>query len=111
MCYDKILISEFDKPLFGSAAETCSRRSPSPRPSPLGRGRHIIPLSEQRGAGGWRTTGERFSLSLGERENWNLAHGINTNCGLVEDWRTILPLPWGEGRGEGERGVPQHGDF
>src|SRR6185369_7806763 len=41
--------------------------SPSPRPSPLGRGRRVIPPSEQRGAAEWRRTGERFSLSSGER--------------------------------------------
>src|SRR5437867_6117062 len=41
--------------------------SPSPRPSPLGRGRHVFRLSEQAGAAEWRRTGERFSLSFGER--------------------------------------------
>src|SRR5204863_7786396 len=40
---------------------------PSPRPSPLGRGRHVFRLSEQGGAADWRRTGERFSLSRGGR--------------------------------------------
>src|SRR6185369_9536351 len=51
------------------ARPSCWRTSPSPspRPSPLGRGRHLFPLSEQRGAADWLRTGDRSSLSSGER--------------------------------------------
>ena len=42
------------------------------------------------------------ALSPGERETHNPALGTKRSCGLAEDWRTILPLPGGEGRGEGE---------
>src|SRR6185369_10813127 len=41
--------------------------SPSPRNSPQGRGRHLIPLSKQRGVADGRRTGKRFSLSPRER--------------------------------------------
>src|SRR5437773_1941079 len=50
-----------------ATCETTSR-SPSPQPSPLGRGRHVIPLAEQRGVADWRKNGKRFSLSPRERD-------------------------------------------
>jgi len=42
------------------------------------------------------------TLSLGERETRNPALGTKRICGLAENRRTILPLLWGEGRGEGK---------
>jgi len=49
-----------------------------------------------------------LTLSLREREqqasDWCLANGCwaDSGRGVIERWRTILPLPKGEGRGEGE---------
>ncbi len=49
-----------------------------------------------------------LSLSLREREQqpsgWCLADGRwkKSGLGVIERWWTILPLPRGEGRGEGE---------
>ena len=54
-----------------------------------------------------------LTLSLREREqqasDWCLADGrwANSGRGLIERLWTILPLPKGEGRGEGERTVVQ----
>src|SRR5437879_11190960 len=56
-----------DAGMCSTYASICQLTSPSPRPSPSGRGRHVIPLSEQRGASDWPRTVERYSLSLGER--------------------------------------------
>jgi len=42
-------------------------------------------------------------LSPGERETRNSALAVEGSCGLAKNWSTILPLPRGEGRGEGER--------
>jgi len=50
-----------------------------------------------------------LTLSLREREQQSsdgcLADGCWANSGtrVIERRRTILPLPWGEGRGEGNR--------
>ena len=57
-------------------------RSPSPRPSPQRRGRITFRLSPGRGAFGGR-----------QRQD------------IAQRWITMLPLPKGEGRGEGERGA------
>ena len=52
-----------------------------------------------------------LTRSLGEREQqasaWSLADGrwANSAMGVIERQRTILPLPRGEGRGEGEPSV------
>src|SRR5437870_230547 len=52
-----------------------------------------------------------LTLSLGEREqqasDWCLADGrwANSGAGVIERWGTLLPLPGGEGRGEGEPSV------
>src|SRR5437867_4121743 len=52
-----------------------------------------------------------LTLSLREREqhgsDWCLADGrwANSGTGVIERRRTILPLPRGEGRGEGEPSV------
>ena len=49
-----------------------------------------------------------LTLSLREREqrasSWCLANGCWANCGtgVIERLWTMLPLPWGEGWGEGE---------
>ena len=54
-----------------------------------------------------------LTLSLREREvqapGWCLADGrwANSAMGVIERQRTILPLPRGEGRGEGEPSVAQ----
>ena len=45
------------------------------------------------------------TLSPGERETPNPALGTKRGCGWSKDWKTILPLPKGEGRGEGEANV------
>src|SRR6185369_7399921 len=42
------------------------------------------------------------ALSLRERETPNSAVEKRRSSGLSKDWKTILPLPEGEGRGEGE---------
>src|SRR6184192_1577799 len=52
-----------------------------------------------------------LTLSLREREqqgsDWCLADGrwANSGTGMIERRRTILPLPGGEGRGEGKASV------
>ncbi len=52
-----------------------------------------------------------LTLSLREREqqasDWCLADGplATSGTGVIQNWWTILPLPRGEGRGEGERSV------
>jgi len=45
------------------------------------------------------------TLSPGERETPNPALRTKRGCGWSKDWKTILPLPKGEGRGEGEANV------
>jgi len=104
-------------------------RSPSPRPSPLWRGRHVLPLSEQRGRADWRRSGERFSLSRGERAgvrgkeafefpkfarstrgSWagngpSLRWEKSLSIGCSQALLTILLLLGGVGRNEAERFV------
>jgi hypothetical protein len=52
-----------------------------------------------------------LTLSLREREqqasDWCLANGrwANSGTGVIEERWTILPLPKGEGRGEGEHDI------
>ncbi|PYI82246.1 MAG: hypothetical protein DME26_18290 [Verrucomicrobia bacterium] len=46
------------------------------------------------------------ALSPRERENRRQRVGKSETRGIVERPDVLLPLPKGEGRGEGERGVP-----
>jgi hypothetical protein len=44
------------------------------------------------------------ALSLGEREPRIPSPWTTTRLGSSQTWQMFLPLPKGEGRGEGERG-------
>ncbi len=51
------------------------------------------------------------ALSLRERENGRQCVGESEPSGMFERWRRWLPLPEGEGRGEGERGSRLAGGY
>ena len=55
-------LAKFDRSFWLTAS-----RSPSPRPSPAGRGNTASRAATSRGALDWRKRGERFSLSRRER--------------------------------------------
>jgi hypothetical protein len=42
------------------------------------------------------------ALSLGERENSRQSVGESKRVRTASEWASPLPLPWGEGWGEGE---------
>src|SRR6185436_9207927 len=48
------------------------------------------------------------ALSPRERETSNPTLEAERSCGLAEDGKAILPLRWGEGRGEGEVSLACH---
>jgi hypothetical protein len=73
-----------------------SEQPPSPRPSPPGRGRIAPPPRTRRHRCGWL---ERFMVEPGSGGDWNEA--AQAFQGPYE----ALPLPGGEGWGEGEPGL------
>src|SRR5713226_2568059 len=58
---------------------------------------------------GFRRGGVRFSLSRREREHRTPRCDESRRSGLAKARRSILPLPKGEGRGEGEKSRPSRG--
>jgi hypothetical protein len=70
--------------------------SPSPRPSPLGRGRNLASRSANSRPLGFSHLG--LSLSLGERENGRHRVGESGRVGNAADRAQAFPLPWGGGK-------------
>ncbi len=80
----------------------CGIISPSPRPSPAGRGRVHIRAVVWLDALDLRAGGRRSTLSRWERVGPHPCGGMVGRSGFTRRRPSILPLPAGEGWGEGE---------